>query len=373
MMDFNKTNGETESNTEVIATEESENEITETISDETTETVLDENTDVQQQESQKRPFKKIVICAVAIAVAAILVIFGGIKFYDFVIKSYPILPDEIQMGMNLDEFMEIFPTVVKNSEEVTYDVVEKTYSVTCEIASGSPQELFEELYKITPYTVCNAYFNKNKELCEIYISSNMKEKGRETAEEYLNYFSKSIHSKISWNSEDDIVASTYFKTDDGMEVKIDAIGETIHITIRSEEYAPNIPEISSTVINDTFDSLNYIVSGFWKINLRKLINACVTNQELSYLSYRGSRTYIDSEKREKLENSEFAEYLSTSYVVTVHGDVCANPDIQYYLTEDIDAIKLLILFDEDGNYKGYYTLEESSEFNTFAILYVASY
>ena len=369
-MDFNKTNGETGSNTEVIATENLEEEATETVSD--------ENTDAQQQANKKRPISKIVICAVAIVAATILAIFGGIKFYDSVIKSYPILPDEIQMGMNLDEFMEIFPTANENPEEVTYDVVTKLYSVFCADDSGSAQELFEELYGISPYHTCWAYFNKDKQLCEISLNSSIEENGKEAAEECLKYFSKSTNSKISWSVNNDDYLTTSFTTDDGMEVSISVFGENnciLHITISSKEYEPNIPEISSTVINDTFNSLNYTVNGFWKINLRKLINACVTNQKLSYLSYEESRfgADIEKEKREYLENSEFAEYLSTSYVVTVHGDVCTYPDMKYYLTEDIDAIKVLIFFDENGNHKGSYILKESSEFNTFAVLYVTSY
>lgn len=117
--------------------------------------------------------------------------------------------------------------------------------------------------------------------------------------------------------------------------------------------------------------MNYNIGGFYKINLRQLINACVTNQEIEYNNYRKVRIDLDSEITKSIENGEYADYLATSYVITVHGDVCSNPDIKYLITEDIDAIKILMYFDNSGDYKGYAVLEESNDFNTFAILYAS--
>lgn len=336
------------------------------------------------EENVKNKSLKKVLVPVLCVLAAVVVIFSGVKVYKFInMKTHPALPEDIKMGMSFDEFNKLGFCTETSLEEKDFRKYEKDYFLVAYglDESDSMKALYNKIFgdDNVELTLTNIYFNEYKVLYELYGFHFEKNKDiSERMVDLARYYSRATGKKVSVNEEGTDYKSIIFDMNDvnyeiiwrkSEQTDSEDFSNSITFTIKSQKYAPYIPEISSETLNSAFNKLNYNVGGVYNINLRQLINTCVTNQELTYERYSEGRYNLDSSASEAIEDSKFADYLATSYILTVHGDVCSNPDFKYLITEDIDAIKILMYFDDSWDYKGYTVLEESSDFNTFGILY----
>lgn len=345
-----------------------------------------ENPLIAERKNKKQNIKKIMLPAVIVLVA-VLAIFSGLKIYKLInMKTHPVLPSGIKMGMSFNKINESgFHTRDDSLDEKCFRKYDKSYISFIDLEESNSirsfcNKIFDDNVSLEGRTV-TARFNENKNLYSLSFSYFGDNDLSRRMYDLAKYYSKATGKKIS--VKDLSVNGTNYKNIafDFDNTKYDFIWysfavdngsrDGIEVSVESEKIATYIPEISSETINSAFNRVNYNIGGFYKINLRQLINACVTNQEIEYNNYRKVRIDLDSEITESIESGEYADYLATSYVITVHGDVCSNPDIKYLITEDIDAIKILMYFDDSGDYKGYAVLEKSNDFNTFAILYAS--
>lgn len=346
-----------------------------------------ENPLIAERKNKKQNIKKIMLLAVIVLVA-VLAIFSGLKIYELInMKTHPVLPSGIKMGMSFNKFNESgFHTLNDSLEEKDFIKYDKNYFCLIDLEESNSirsfcNKIFDDNVSLEDCTG-SASFNENKNLYNLFFSYS--EDNNDLSRKIYDlakYYSKATGKKISVKDslEDGINYKNIAFDFDDIEYNFtwysfvvdNGSRDVIQVSVESKKIAPYIPEISSETINSAFNRVNYNIGGFYKINLRQLINACVTNQEIEYNNYRKVRIDLDSEITKSIESGEYANYLATSYVITVHGDVCSNPDIKYLITEDIDAIKILMYFDDSGDYKGYAVLEESNDFNTFAILYAS--
>lgn len=304
------------------------------------------------------------ICALVLVLGVIFVP----KAIGFVnMKTHPILPDGLEFGMTFDEVRKTTnyldhidswsESKVDTAFKQLYDPFTKTYQL-------SVSKVFP--YETLPLELGSCYlkFNEDKQLCLVCFYTDSDE--TESYDILSEYFKKAFNSTPTVSAYGTSEEMSGFLGDD-ITVVISANSHLVYIG--SDKYIPQIPEISKQSITDALNSLNYNVSGF-SMNLVSLINKCVSNREITYWSAEEAQSdkIINKSEVNKLIYGDFSEYAATSYVVVIHGDVCQNPDLPYYKTEDVDVVKILLIFDDYGKLISSETLEECDELQTFAVL-----
>lgn len=293
--------------------------------------------------------KKKLLISLASGVAFIILLLALISIIRMNRTTPPVLPFNLEFGMSYDEVLEQCSSETANKTveigEESYQPNKRQYLVPLTIAedaSVEPEFLSGEF--------CFLYFNEDDELYEFSCWSNT------DFAELEDYYKKSLPNKSSLPS----LTGSHIQLSNDLIIcdLIDSI-----ITITNPSYEPQIVKINSDTIDNAFDSINYNV-GYFSINLSKLINECVDNIEVSHILYDGTvEDYT-------IDGEDYLEYASTSYVVTVHGDIYQNPDMKYLRTTDIDVIEILLIFDDNGNLITCKTLEECDELYTCAVLLV---
>ena len=139
--------------------------------------------------------------------------------------------------------------------------------------------------------------------------------------------------------------------------------------------------VDPETINRVLDTIDYYITDKCSVNLRTLINDAVENQSNKYNTYSDAKTKIlenfdglDESLFNEIEDGEYASYLATSYIVTIHGDVWRNPSIkdkgvEAMIDRDVDALIILLYFDASGNYIANKPLLAAKTFTTFVTLY----
>lgn len=124
--------------------------------------------------------------------------------------------------------------------------------------------------------------------------------------------------------------------------------------------------IPETVLNDSLSGIKY-QAGPFTINLGTLINAGVSNYEITYLPAEEaiSQGYLS---RSDIDSSADIDLV---YYVVVSGDTKINPEIPYYTEYNEEAVVGWMSFDESDNLV-LYKLAVCKNLQTYAILY-ASY
>ncbi len=150
----------------------------------------------------------------------------------------------------------------------------------------------------------------------------------------------------------------------------------ISLTITSKALEPVFHQVPESVINDTFDQVRYSYGGA-SINLVELLNLCASGYQGEYTAYRDfisdprNMNVLDSETQEELESGEYGDYLSSSYIVQITGDIEYSYDNPYLnVAEDADILTLLLVFDENDNFIGDSILQEHSNLQTYAVSYM---
>lgn len=326
---------------------------------------------------KENKFKKILI-SIGIVIALALSVFGGTKVYKLInIKTHPPLPEGMTMGMSIDDFQKFGYGSTPESyrpEKNDYCLFPderkpKVYKKFCKKVLRD--KLYEKIESKNLFIIPNIEFNSDKELYSIGFIAPIKEYFgdlefselmSEAMKQIEKYYSKSTGKKPKKITED-INAIRFTFEDDNTSYYFSWTDTLLCIEIKSTVYAPQYPEISSEEINDSFDEIYYE-----NCNLQDLINLCVSNPDITYEAYRdvypSLGPLIDTARK-----SGFSNCLSTSYLITVHGDIRSNPHSKYLAAKDVDVLKLLMIFDDKGEFIYPYFLEVHDDFETFARLY----
>lgn len=335
----------------------------------------------KNQNIPKKKSKKTIILSVVslILIASIILCFIYIPkvFSYYQKKTHPILPKGIEFGMTYDEIKASTPYLEKTdslenyrtdenwTSTTTYDNFKRTYRVLI----SNERQLLKYLPALEGKDdnyICYFNFNNKYQLYEIYIFSNKQEKS--IYKNLCDYYNKAF-GNIKYYSYEKYKNSIATFKDNGVECEVsDFINSSI--TLTSNKYITEIPEISEYAIDSALNSISYSVSGF-RINLMQLVKKCATNATITYTSVSDitdKKDVLPENLVNSLEKGDLAEYAATSFIITIHGDICQNPSVPYLVNEDVDIIKFLLCFDDYGNLKSQSKISEHSDLNTYAIL-----
>ncbi len=155
----------------------------------------------------------------------------------------------------------------------------------------------------------------------------------------------------------------------------------VSIIITNSKYAPKPHHISEQAVMDVLNNAKYNIEndsgGFFATNfsigLTELLNRCAPDYQVTVSPYLNTDSaLIPKAKSEALEKGEYAEYLSSSHVVQITGDLMRNPKVPYFVNEDVNIITLLLVFDESDHFIAMEILEEHRDLHTCAVICVTS-
>lgn len=331
---------------------------------EQTKTFFD--TVVKTPSAKKFPLKRLLLVCMAVVLLGATITAGFFLYKGIVRRNHPVLPYGLQMG-------DTYETLQKN-----LGINNPLDSVTTENKAGKyvhtpvkwPAEDFKAFYQndhltISSESVIVSYdFNQKNQLFSmsfILIDSD------ETSYKYLlDYYATALDVSVP--------EETDFCTLENKTLKADFFMTDIMISIRisSKALEPIFHEVPKSVINDAFNDIRYQVNGA-SINLNQLLSLCASGYEGEYQAYRDylNMNILNMAAREELENGEYGDYLSTSYIVTIKGDITALPDSPYIsVEEDADILTILMIFDENDQFIEYQVLQEHSYLYQYAVRYI---
>jgi len=155
----------------------------------------------------------------------------------------------------------------------------------------------------------------------------------------------------------------------------------VSIVITNSKYAPKPHQISEQAVMDILNNAKYnvgnddnsILATNFSIGLVELLNRCAPDYQVTVSPYLNTdSTLIPKAKSEALEKGEYAEYLSSSHIVQITGDLMRNPKLPYYVNEDVNIITLLLIFDESDQFIAMEILEEHRDLHTCAVICVTN-
>ncbi len=153
----------------------------------------------------------------------------------------------------------------------------------------------------------------------------------------------------------------------------------VSIVITNSKYAPKPHQISEQAVMDVLNNAKYNVGNDdnaffatnFSIGLAELLNRCAPDYQVTVTPYLNTDSVLISKaKSEALEKGEYAEYLSSSHIVQITGDLMRNPKLPYYVNENVNIITLLLIFDESDQFIAMEILEEHSDLHTCAVICV---
>ena len=344
----------------------------------------------------KKPKKKsrlkwLALAGVALVLVGAAAVGGFFVHKEMVRSSHPLLPYGLEWGDTVETVEGVTAEgvhdwVLPYNAEGDLPLFEDKANKRSSIAGLWPAEDFASFLPYTPAEddeniSTTLYFTLDGRLFELscpFLSGN-----RTACKQLADYYAAALGAKAEEQFElldDDSICSYTIKNQD-TEVEIFGMGmddETgsIRLTITSKALEPVFHQVPESVINDTFDQVRYSYGGA-SINLVELLNLCASGYQGEYTAYRDfisdplNMNVLDSETQEELENGEYGDYLSSSYIVQITGDVEYSIDNPYLnVAEDADILTLLLVFDENDNFIGDSILQEHSNLQTYAVSYM---
>lgn len=338
---------------------------------------MNENNILQISDIEKKPFykKKGLIITSLICIACLVL---GIIFIPKGVKTirkatHPLLPQGIKFGMTINEYYNL-DEKIKMGYSSSDNLADKFYNNFTNAYDNIPcsdsinYKLFSKInskYKVFLSFDCNQKLYQV--FVEIYHDDDFDKNWKYICNYYKAAFGKK-HTESDWGS------LMFSDLDIPETVVIDMSGETsdIWIQILSSEYEKETHEVSSASITSAFNSINYKYdNSAFGMNLKKLLDLCVDNQTVHYdrLLPSDLTDYPALKEAFKNKNSEYYKYASTSYIVTVHGDV--SEIVGYPLVdEDVDVVDVLLVFDEYDELKAYKIIKEHKNLGTYFASYM---
>lgn len=333
-----------------------------------------EDNNLQISDIKKKPFHKkkgliftSLICLIAL-VLGVVFIPKGIKVVSK--STHPLLPFEIKFGMTLEEYYQkdakaktMYTDCNKFADKYYSNFDDIYYNIPCN--DDIEYKLFS---KINSKHTLSLSFDGNQKLYELSVEINYDKEFEKNWDYICGYYRATFgkeYSESDWGS--------LLFSDEKNTVVLDVLGENnnILIDIMSSEYEAVTHEVSQSAISSGFNSITYKYNDTaFGMNLKKLLDLCVENQKIYYDKLLPSDLTEFEILNEQFtnKNSDYYKYASTSYIVTVHGDVS---EIAGYplVDEDVDVVDVLLVFDEYDNLKAYKIIKEHKNLGT----YFASY
>lgn len=363
----------------------------------------------------KKPNKKKVITIAAISIIILALIISSVPIYKGISKSiYPLLPNGLKFG----ESFEAASKKIQNANEPKENKARKEKIVSVkqsEMAITNTEAFYPHLsiplregknigsidyyfnidqnalygvslFLYTPIgeslpidDLLNYYTTALKAYGDVSLEPISVEDNEESyklkCEEYL------ICLKVCYDYDNDYDETYHEVPAEEMKKYADEFRKKygppfISIEIVNTKYAPNVRRIiSNETVMNAINNVKYRVGNDYatfSVGLGELLNRCAPGYQLTsttpYL-YADS-SLISATKRDELENGEYADYLSSSFIVQITGDLMRNPKVPYYVNENVDIVTLLLIFDESYNLIATEILKEHNDLYTCALIYI---
>lgn len=367
----------------------------------------------------KKPNRKKVITIAAISIIILALIISSVPIYKGISKSiYPLLPNGLKFG----ESFEAASKKIQNANEPKENKARKEKIVSVkqsEMAITNTEAFYPHLSiplrEKNPGDITYSFnTDQNDALYEVELSLHTPAHENPPINDFLNYYKTALKAygdvslepvtigdfneayKLTCKVYTVLLAvyddETYYQTlpeiPEGFDEKAkeeyiknyNEFGEKygppiIGIKITNNIYAPNVRRIiSNETVMNAINNVKYRVGNDYatfSVGLGELLNRCAPGYQLTsttpYL-YADS-SLISTTKRDELENGEYADYLSSSFIVQITGDLLQNPKVPYLVYENVNIIKLLLVFDESDNLIATEVLEEHQGLRTCALIY----
>ncbi len=328
---------------------------------------------VVKRARKKFPVKRLLlVCAVVVLLGAAVT--GGFFLYKEIVRlNHPVLPYDLQMGDTYETVQKSVDLVGTKQE----DKANKRYSNSAFWSAEDVKAFYQnDQLAIEGSNPVSYYFNQTDQLFEMDITIT----SDEACYEYLlDYYATALDVKTPEKTDSVSLyeGHEYFVLENQtLEVDLTVMpmgdGKFISITINSKAFSPYFHEVPKSVINDAFDGIRYHFNGSANsIDLGLLLTLCAPGYEGEYEAYRDyfDLSVLNVKKQDELENSEYGDYLSTSYIIKIKGDISQSPDSRFTVDEDADILTMLMVFDESDQFIGYQILQEHPNLRTYALQY----
>lgn len=321
------------------------------------------------QEPKKKSNKKKIIIICSSIVFVIAIVFLGITVSKTVIRStHPVLPNSWNFGDT--------PEIVESNPPLYEQKTTKDYTRYIDISAEELSSYFKinKTSVIDSNPIVKLNYNSEKKLYGLFAIVDV---DYDESLEIVKYYEKALNKKANpINSSNGYDTALY---NDDITVSF-SYNKSLVIYITSSKYLPKYFEASESDLSEAYSQCKFQIGGMFSMSLVELLNLCAPDSKATYIPYRDAinskeQQMLSLEKKglfDSLEKSDIVDYLSSSYIIYVHGDICSNPKMPYYRSNDIDIVSVLIVFDETGNYKGYKILDYCNDLQTYATIKMAS-
>ena len=344
------------------------------------------------QEKKKPNIKKIVLLLAIPLFILVFVLIGSAVYKGISARMYPLLPYNLEFGRSLTESHGETLSFSEEDENKARKTVTGTKDLS-ELSIKNTEQFYPNLsiplQSENPGSITYVFNTELDALQVVRIDLFVPTKGSEVLNEFIEYYKKSlkIHGDISIQPASNQYTSNIYLITCGDYT----IGVYAYETEAMEKYA--YPSISIIIIDNTYvlkphivsdqaitealNNANYSINsdngsffgGGFSIKLSTLLNRCASRYQVSKTPYLDTNLDLIPGS-DTLEHGEYAEYLSSSYIVQINGDLMRNPNIPYFVNNDVNILTLLLIFDENDNLIETKILEEHPDLRTCALIYV---
>lgn len=383
------------------------------------EPLFSQPTEISPQKKKKPNIKKIIMIAVSFVIILSVVIPSCIFSYKGITKSmYPLLPNGLEFGESFESSSKKIQTTNEPEEHKALKSKEVTVDLS-EIGVTNTDALYPHLsipIREKDRGDITYYFNtdQNDALYSVEWSLFMPVHESPPINDFLDYYKTALKAygdvsleplsyksfteayKLTckeysvylsvWDDEtyyktlpqipegyDEEAKKEYIKTYNKIREELGP--PIIGIQIVNNRYEPKVRRIISdeTVMN-AINNVKYRVGNDYatfSVGLGELLNRCASDYQLTKIPFCDTdSTLISETKRSNLENGEYADYLSSSFIVQITGDLMRNPKVPYFVNENVDIVTLLLIFDESYNLIATEILKEHNDLRTCALIYI---
>lgn len=352
-------------------------------------------TETQPKQEKKKPnIKKIVrILMIPLLILAIILI-GSAVYKGIATHIYPLLPYNLEFGRSLTEPHGEILSFNEEEENKARKTVTGTKNLS-ELSIKNTEHFYPRLsiplQTENPGSITYVFNTELDALQVVRIDLYTSAESSQVLDEFIEYYKKALktHGDASIQPDSNQYTSNIYLITCGEY----QIGIYAYEAEAMEKY--DYPSVSIIIIDNTYVLKPHIVSdqaittalnnasysikpnngsflgGGFSIKLSTLLNRCTSGYQVSKTPYLDTDPdLIPSSWSDTLEYGKYAESLSSSYIVQIKGDLMRNPELPYFVNEDVNILTLLLIFDENDNFIEMKILEEHPDLRTCALIYV---